>query len=287
LRYLLVSALPEHERRQGPAYRSGVVAIRCAYCKESCKEFCKICLKSLAADSIRAYKAAIDDEGRITKTLIITDTHPADDFCVIAVMCLMKLSMMDEEPVSEPLSKSKTTYIIQAILLLEYCWTRSKPNFQLSFVLIRLYNYLGCGSLAMRAYQRLSLKQVQLDTLSYTLFDRISSQHPHKFGHVPDGSSASKTIIEHFQKQQKVYRNSRGQITKNMWTSFQKSNYNSIFEMKEVSDTLSHTLSAAMSVIESRKITRVTEPAKALSGIFGGYEILRKFIPRTLHLTSG
>jgi len=184
--------------------------------------------------------------------------------------------MIEEGAGLEPLKRLKTTYLVQAILLLEYCWTHSKPNFQFSFLLIRLYNYLGCGSLALRAYQRLALKQVQLDTLSYTMFDRISSQHPHKFGHVPEGSSADRTTVEQFQKQQKVYRNARGQITKNMWTSFQQNNYNSIFEMKEVSDTLSHTLSGAMSVIESRKILRITEPGTALTSIFGGYDILRK-----------
>lgn len=277
LRFLLISALPEHERRHGPVYKPGVTAIRCPYCKESCKLYCKNCLRVLAADAIRSYKAAINDDGRITKTLIITDTHPADDFCIVAVMCLIKLSMIENEPGLDLLKRSKTMYTIQAILLLEYCWTRSKPNFQLSLLLVRLYNFLGCGSLAMRAYQRLALKQVQLDTLSYTLFDRISSQHPHKYDHVPDGSSADRTIIEHFKKQQKVYRNARGQITKNMWISFQKNNYNSVFEMKEVSDTLSRTLSGAMSVVESRKIVRITEPATTLSSIFGGYDILRRF----------
>ena len=127
----------------------------------------------------------------------------------------------------------------------------------------------------MRAYQRLALKQVQLDTLSYTLFDRISTQHPHAYSHSPDGVSLNQPV-DLLKKQQKMYRGARNHVSTNMWTSLKEGNYNSVFEMKEVSDTLSRTLSGAMSVIESRKIARLTEPHLPLNKILDGYDILRK-----------
>jgi N-terminal acetyltransferase B complex non-catalytic subunit len=231
----------------------------------------------VAQDAIESYQCAIDDDGRITKTLLTTDRHPADDFCVIAAMCLIKLSLMHAEDGLETLRNIRISYILQATSLLEYAWTHSKSNFQISLLLIRLHCYLGCGSLAMRAYQRLSLKQTQFDTLSYTLFDRISSFHPHPFGHSPDGSTQFKTAVEHLQKQQKLYRTARDHVTKNVWTSFKHGSYNSIFEIREVSETLSHTLSGAMSVIESSKVSRLTEKTP-LTAISGGYDILRKSI---------
>lgn len=272
-----MSALAEHERYHSPIFRPGVEEIRCIACGESCRRFCAPCLRSLAIDSIKSYRSSINDGGRITKKLLITDRHPADDFCILAAMCLIKLAIADDaSSFCDPLSTSKTTHIVQAILLLEFGWTKSQSNFQFSLLLVRLYNYLGNGSLAMRAYQRLAPKQIQLDTLSYTVFDRIATQHPHNVSHIPDGSSAHKPLRELFQKQQKVYRNSREQIAKNTWTSFKHGNYNSVFEMKEAADTLSRTLSAAMSVIESRRITRVLEPDASLSSLIGGYDILRK-----------
>lgn len=193
-------------------------------------------------------------------------------------MCLLKLSLVERRPDQELelLSKTKTAYIVQAIILLEYGWSKSKSNFQFSLLLIRLYSYLGCGSLAARAYQRLSPKQIQLDTLSYTFFDRLSSQHPHNVTHVPEDSTLPKTHQELIKKQHKVYRNAREQIAKNMWLSFKQNNFNSVFEMREATDTLSKTLAGAMSVFESRKISRLTEPEKALHGLSGGYDILRK-----------
>lgn len=190
-------------------------------------------------------------------------------------MCLVKLALADTSSHPEPLSTPKDTYILQATALLEYGWSRSKSNFQLSLFLLRLYQLLGCGSLAMRAYQRLALKQIQLDTLSYTMFDRISSQHPHKFNHQPDGSPLG-DLYDLLRQQQKLYRGARNQTSKNMWTSFKQGNYNSIFDIHEVSETLSRTLSGAMSVIESRKISRITNPNMPLDNIVDGYDILRE-----------
>jgi len=190
-------------------------------------------------------------------------------------MCLIKLSLVNQDTEVELLSRDRTAYLLQAIMLLEFGWLRSKSNFQFSLLLIRLYTNLGCGSLAARAYHRLSPKQIQLDTLAYTLFDRISSQHPHDITHVPEDLSPPKGHQELIRKQQKVYRNAREQIAKNMWLSFKQSNYNSVFEMQKAADALSKTLAGAMSVVESRKITRLTEPGLALDGLSGGYNILR------------
>ncbi|TVY14865.1 N-terminal acetyltransferase B complex subunit arm1 [Lachnellula arida] len=264
LRYLLTSSLPEYEIREGAAYKSSH--------KDSSGQYSTSLLIQLAQDAAKLYLAAVDG-GRAAWHLLPTDTHPADDLCLLSAMCLFKLALGNTED-SEPLSDAKSSYVLQATALLEYALTHSQPNFQMSLLLIRLYYYLGCGSMAMHAYQRLGLKQVQLDTLSYTLFDRISTFHPHPFSHSVSDSSPYRTPMESLQKQQKMYRNSRDQISKNIWLSYKHGSYNSIFEIKEVSDTLSRTLSAAMSVVESRKISGLI-PSKTGSGSFdGGFDIL-------------
>jgi N-terminal acetyltransferase B complex non-catalytic subunit len=190
-------------------------------------------------------------------------------------MCLIKLALASTEG-SEPLASTKASYLLQATALLEYALTHSQPNFQMSLLLIRLYYYLGCGSMAMRAYQRLRLKQIQLDTLPYVLFDRISTFHPHPFTHTVSDSPPYRTPIESLQKQQKIYRSSRDQINRNLWLSYKHGSYNSIFEIKEVSHTLSRTLSAAMSVVESRKIFGLIPSNPESSSSDGGYDVLRE-----------
>jgi N-terminal acetyltransferase B complex non-catalytic subunit len=222
----------------------------------------------------------MDDDGRISKTLLKTDQHPADDLSISAAMCLIKLSLTSTENVSEPLKDGRTTYALQAAVLLENAWSQSKYNFQISLLLVRLYCYLGCGSLATRAYHRLALKQIQLDTLSYTLFDRLSSLYPHPSSQSTEASTKARTHLEHLRKQQKLYKSSREHITKNSWLSFKNGSYHSIFEMREVSDMLGHSMSAAMSVIESRRITRLTEPGTPLTEISNGFDLLRKLISK-------
>lgn len=274
LRYLIMSSIPEHERRQSLATKQG---FKCVFCTKDCGLFCQSCLVRLAEESIKSYRSAISNDGQITKSLLSTDRHPADDLCVLATMCLIKLGLRDAIPGSDYRQNPRTTYLLQAIVLLESAWSRSKPNFQVSLILVRLYSYLGCGSLAMRAYERLFLKQVQLDTLSYTMFDRISTLHPHPISDSADGSSNMRTLIEHLQKQQKLYKSSREHINKNIWLSFKHGSYNSIFEFREVSQKLSHSLSAIMSVVESNKIHRVatnTVPAGAITQM---YDLIRKY----------
>ncbi|KAJ5032454.1 uncharacterized protein L3040_009058 [Drepanopeziza brunnea f. sp. 'multigermtubi'] len=255
LKYLLKCSLPEHDRTQSPKKRDGNT------------EF-------TSQESIASYRSAINDDGRITKDLLSTDRHPADDFAVLAATTLIRIALVSSDTGSEPLKTTRSSYLLQATVLLEKAWTHSKSNFQISLVLVRLYIYLGCGSLAMRSFQRLALKQVQLDTLSYILFDRISSFHPHPFTHYPDGMAKSITPIEQLRKHQKLYKSAQEHVVKNVSLSFKHNSYNSIFEIKEVEETLSKSLARVMSVIESRKVARLMEPKTSLTEISQRFDIL-------------
>ncbi len=272
----MTCALPEYERSQSSLNSSTQAEFKCTSCSQPCGLMCKYCLEEVAKEAIQSYTIAMYDDGRISKLLLKTDQHPADDLSVLAAMCLIKLSFMGAEKSSKPLTMASTKYVLQGAVLLEKAWLRSKYNFQISLILTRLYNYLGCGSLAMRAYHRLALKQIQLDTLSYTIFDRLSSSHPHTSSQSTEASSKQRTPLEHLQDQQKLYKSSRGNITKNSWLSFKHGSYNTIFELREVSEKLYNSMAAAMSVIESRKISRLTDHGTTLTEISNGFDILRK-----------
>jgi N-terminal acetyltransferase B complex non-catalytic subunit len=165
---------------------------------------------------------------------------------------------------------------MQAAALLEKAWPHSKPNFQISLMLVRLYTFLGCGSLAMRAYQRLALKNIQLDTLSYVLFDRLSTFHPRPFTSHCGEPASEKSPLLHLKRHQKVYKDAYEQISKNIWLSFKHGSYNSIYNIQKIEEELSRGLGAAMSVIESRRASRFSDPGSSMTAVSHGYNLLGK-----------
>jgi N-terminal acetyltransferase B complex non-catalytic subunit len=232
-----------------------------------------VCLKQVAKDAVAAYSSAINDDGRISASLLPTDRHPADDFCTLGAMALMKLSISNADTAGETIKTPRTAYVLQATLLLDYAWSKSKSNSDFSLLLVRLYTSLGCGSQAMKAYLHLNLKQIQLDTLGYMLLDRISSLHPHPFPSAPDGSSENYSPIEHLKRHQKMYRNIRGQVAQNTWKAFEHGSYDTIFQFKEFSDIMSSGMMAISSFAETKRIVRFIKPTTYTND---SYKILRK-----------
>ncbi|KAK6615242.1 cytoskeleton organization protein [Botrytis cinerea] len=257
LTHLIVSSISEHERRSSPLHKTSERSFTCTYCSNPCGVYCEVCLEQLSKDSIAAYTSAMNDNGKISKSLLPTDRHPADDFCTLAAMCLMKLALSDSSDTDGSLKGKQIAYALQAAACLEYGWSQSKSNSDFSLILVRIYSSLGCGQQAMKAYLHLSLKQIQLDTLGYSVLDRISSMHPHPFPSAPDGSSENLKPVDHLKKQRKMYGNCRHQVSNNTWKAFEHGSYNTIFQFQEFSEIITNTLSAVSSAVETTKISRL------------------------------
>lgn len=225
-------------------------------CSSPCEVWCEVCLEQLSKNSIAAYTSAMNENGRISKSLLPTDRHPADDFCTLAAMCLMKLAFSGSGDADGPLKSKKIAYTLQAAILLEYGWSKSTSNSDFSLILVRIYSSLGCGQEAMKAYLHLNLKQIQLDTLGYNIFDRMSSLHPHPFSVAPDGSSENLKPVDHLNSQRKMYRHSRQHVLRTIWQSFEHENYDTIFQLQEFSSVVTNTISAVSSIVEPTKISR-------------------------------
>lgn len=227
---------------------------------------------------LQSYSLTMADDDGIGKSLKSTDRHPADEWAILAAMCMMKLAGCRPWIPNEShdlFSKLDTQQILRATLILEYAHTRSRANPQISLLLVRLYSQLGAGSLAIRAYNRLGIKQIQGDTLSYSLFDRISSLHPHT---VDEGGPSEELLdpSKQLKRLQRLYKGFRNHVITNSWRSFEHGSYDSIFQLMEVSSRLSTSMAAAMSAIELRRIDRLIQANPVLSKSSHGYDVLRK-----------
>ncbi|EGC45638.1 cytoskeleton organization protein [Histoplasma capsulatum var. duboisii H88] len=103
------------------------------------------------------------------------ESQPNDDLCLLAVMALIRFhqtSIGSKRDAPHPA-------LIQAAALIENLLLKSPHNYEALLLLVRIYLLLGAGSLALKSFHRLSLKQMQYETVAHNLFTRLASTHPH------------------------------------------------------------------------------------------------------------
>jgi len=69
----------------------------------------------------------------------------------------------------------KSSYIFQAIFLLEAAVKKSNYNFQFKLLLIRVYQTIGIFNRPLELYKSMDIKHVQLDTMSHYIVSRSFS----------------------------------------------------------------------------------------------------------------
>lgn len=123
---------------------------------------------------LQAYRDMLSPEQTSESAAI--ESHPSDDLCVLAVMCLMRFS---EAQVNGSEKQIPDTALIRATGILERLLHDSPHNYQALLLLVRIYLRLGAGSLALKTFSKLSVKQFQYETVAHNLFTRLATIHPH------------------------------------------------------------------------------------------------------------
>lgn len=100
------------------------------------------------------------------------ESQPSDDLCLLAAMSLMRCGHGGEEQIPD-------TALIRAAGILNRLLVDSPHNYQALLLLVRIYLRLGAGSLALKTFSKLSVKQFQYETVAHNLFTRLATVHPH------------------------------------------------------------------------------------------------------------
>ncbi|KFY55521.1 hypothetical protein V496_06983 [Pseudogymnoascus sp. VKM F-4515 (FW-2607)] len=263
----------------------------CAWCGQKRYVWCEKCQKANIMRLVRDYSTAMKGfniggpwvQGcpiGIPKhlKLLPTDTHPLDDMAIMAAVGLIKLTATPYTRLwAKPVDFEKRhghQRLIQAAALLEFAHSKSAANTQILLLLVKLYAFLGAGSLALRAYNKLNIKQIQGDTLGYIIFDRISSLHPHPVQDEINGTTQVLDPAANIAQVHRMYGNVRTQINNNSKRSFEAGSYDSVCQLENASDKLSRSIGTAVTVVELRKIVRMTDPNAVLSRQSQGYNLL-------------
>ncbi|KAL4950244.1 N-acetyltransferase B complex non catalytic subunit-domain-containing protein [Aspergillus filifer] len=134
--------------------------------KEKVEEFVSRCLKE--------YREVERPDKSFAPSTI--ESQPSDDLCVLAAMALLRFS---GSWVSSKQEEIPDVMLIRAAALLERLVADSPHNSQALLLLVRLYLRLGAGSLALKTFSKLSVKQMQFETVAHNLFTRLATVHPH------------------------------------------------------------------------------------------------------------
>lgn len=117
---------------------------------------------SFIANAIRLFHTSItslDLRGR---------DRGAADACFLAVSGLVKLYT----------DSNDTAYLLQATYLSQRLLKHNENIHEARLILVYLYMRLNLGSLAMRLFDSLNVKEIQHDTIGHTVFSGLSTVHP-------------------------------------------------------------------------------------------------------------
>ena len=201
---------------------------------------------------LRAYRKSNPPDPAPSQSTI--ESQPRDDLCILAVMSLIRLG---EVGIDRETGASPNTALIQAAAILEQLLVKSPHNYEALLLLVRVYLILGAGSLALRAFFKLSVKQMQYETVAHNLLTRLSSIHPYPASAVEgleqkdaDPQTAFKTALN-------FYRNSETATTYSRSTGLDHGSYSNVEGSINLHKSLKHSICRKMWALEARRIQRL------------------------------
>lgn len=151
-------------------------ALKLEYClvysrdEESDDVFKGTSIETFIVECLNCYGFALENsENNAEKPREIAERFPGDDAGLLAAAALLKF-----------VRKTQKYQKLRAMILLDELIMRSPAMYEVFGTLILLYIQVGAGSLAARTYHGLSIKNIQLPTLSWLLWTRLSTIHPHR-----------------------------------------------------------------------------------------------------------
>ncbi|WPH03817.1 Hypothetical protein R9X50_00670000 [Acrodontium crateriforme] len=163
-------------------------------------------------------------------------------------------------------SSGHSSYLLQAAFLAETLLRHNPHIHEARLILVYLYMRLGLGSLAMRMFDSLSVKEVQHDTIGHVLFTRLSTTHPHATG------TGRKDTLDNFNRlthAMNVYTRCEDRLADTQADVISHGQSGMLFELQELRDSLASSFSRRITVLELRRIARLTEKERSPVTIAG------------------
>ena len=120
-------------------------------------------LTAFVSNCLRLYKVSLS----LGLGLPASERRPGDDAAILAAMGLVHLFKVGQN-----------CALLRCAIVLDFLLCNSRHNYDALLILIRVYIYLGAGSLALKCYTNLNIKNFQNASMAWILLTRISTIHP-------------------------------------------------------------------------------------------------------------
>ncbi|XP_067015410.2 N-alpha-acetyltransferase 25, NatB auxiliary subunit [Anabrus simplex] len=131
-----------------------------------------------------------------------------------------------------------STYLRQAVTILELALARSPSNFHIKLLLVRFYSLLGVGAAAHQVYELLDIKHMQLDSLGYF-----------HCGHVYTSGQLAATLSL-YENTLKFFTNNYKDSVDHLTFSYKFGSFLKIEEFVEFRERLNNSLHYALTTVE-------------------------------------
>ncbi|GBF59806.1 N-alpha-acetyltransferase NatB auxiliary subunit [Trichophyton mentagrophytes] len=178
------------------------------------------------------------------------EAEPTDDLCLLAAMALIRLH--------DAIAGSTTNYVlVQAAGILEHLLLKSPHNYEALLLLVRIYLLLGAGSLALKKFSKLSVKQIQYETVAHNLFTRLATIHPQSAPPSLDLDRKDYDPQAGLRQALLFYRNAESATTYSLSTGLDNGSYINVEGSIELRNDLKNSLCRKMWALEARRLHRI------------------------------
>ncbi|KAF2764464.1 hypothetical protein EJ03DRAFT_385927 [Teratosphaeria nubilosa] len=192
---------------------------------------------TFAQNSIRLFKHSM--------TLTNVRRLPAE-VCFLAISALIKIWSLT----------NNSSWLLHSACLAETLLKYNEHIHEARLVLIYLYMRLGLGSLAIKYFESLKVKEIQHDTIGHVLFTNLAYTHPHTTlltkSESLDPGKRIKSALDMYTRCEDRLADCEAGVLHHGQTGM-------LFDLQELRDTLKRSLSRRIMLLEWRRIARLTK----------------------------
>lgn len=173
----------------------------------------------------------------------LSEAPSCPEAVILAVMAILKVSI----------TEGRSQNVLFAAIILQIARSKFEDYYLFTVLLVQIQAHLGLLSLAMDAFSKLSVKNMQWETVGHVLLTRISSLHPAVNSHGEEGLEPLAAIGTGLT----VLENADNALVRGIRQGLRFNSYSNIYNSVKMRSDIEHSVNRQVYAIEERKLQRL------------------------------